>query len=177
MKNPKLLFRTAIQHKHILLCSLILFFAPFYSVVNFSSVLNTQTLTSNSTSQSVEIELISEFPEEGFASKIVVHDNLAYLADYQGGLEIFNVSDPFSPDLIGHFHDGGLTRSVFVSGSYAYLADSDDGLEIIDISDPTNPVEVGQYGNSTSANDVFVNESYAYVTSYNMVGIKSLLQQ
>ena len=88
-----------------------------------------------------------------------------YIADYNAGLEIWDVSVPDLPIKLGHYDTPDDTRDVVVSGSYAYVADGDSGLHVIDVSTPSNPVEVGYYDTPGWPEDVVVSGSYAYVTN------------
>jgi len=89
-----------------------------------------------------------------------------YIADYNAGLEIWDVSVPDLPIKLGHYDTPDDTRDVVVSGSYAYVADGGAGLRVIDITNPSNPVEVGYYDTPGLAEDVVVSGSYAYVADW-----------
>jgi hypothetical protein len=70
---------------------------------------------------------------------IVVSGNYAYLACMEGGLQIFDVSDPNHPDWVGSYSYFEGVFNTFISGQYAYLAAGLDNLQIIDVSNPANP--------------------------------------
>ena len=74
----------------------------------------------------------------GQAYDVFVSGSYAYVADWNDGLEIINISDPTDPVKVGQFTDGGEAVGVYVSGEYAYLADGWDGLEILKISESFN---------------------------------------
>jgi len=72
----------------------------------------------------------------------VTHDiflsgSLAYVA-CDGGLLVFDVSDPYSPELIGSQATPDVAAGVTVVGDYAYVADA-SGLRTIDVSSPDTP--------------------------------------
>ncbi len=73
---------------------------------------------------------------------IEIQGDLAYLASFDSGLRIIDISNPEQPDEVNFFDAGGNSRAVVVEGNYAYVANSSRGLEVIDISDPRNPAEV-----------------------------------
>jgi hypothetical protein len=104
---------------------------------------------------------ISALP--GLVKDIAVYGSYAYVACYDSGLHIVDVSDPAHPAEIGSYDAPGLAEGVAVSSSYAYVADNWEGLRIINISDPTRPSEVGFYDTPGGAADVAVSGSYAYV--------------
>ena len=64
---------------------------------------------------------------------IYVSDPYAYLACYDGGLVIIDVSDPTNPSPAGSYDTPGQAWNVYVRGSYAYVADGQSGLLIIEI--------------------------------------------
>ncbi len=86
-----------------------------------------------------------------------------YIADDDAGLDIWDISDPISPQKLGFCDTPGWAMGVWVSGIYAYVADW-FSLRIIDISTPSNPQEVG-YCDIVGAENVHVVGSYAYVAS------------
>ena len=86
-----------------------------------------------------------------------------YIADGQGGLEIWNVANTESPSKLGYYFTPNYALDVYVSGSYAYVADEFAGLRIINVSDPSSPYEAGYYDTPGYAENVYVSGSYAYV--------------
>ncbi len=87
----------------------------------------------NSTIQN-DIEELGILDPGGTIFSIVVHEDLAYMADYQLGLIIADVSDPATPRLVRTFYDGGHAKDVCVVGDLIFVADGEDGLEIIQMS-------------------------------------------
>ncbi len=97
------------------------------------------------------------------------YDDYLYIAGYNAGLLIYDVSDPYSPHIIGSYVDDGVldhnitfAESVFVSGDYAYVCGT-RGMHIIDVGDPFAPEWTGKGDLSGAAEDVFVSGNYAYV--------------
>jgi hypothetical protein len=73
------------------------------------------------------------------------------LPGFQGGLGIFDVSDPRAPREIGFWRSGGggVHRFTF-DGRYAYISPELDGyvgniVMILDLEDPRRPTEVGRW--------------------------------
>jgi hypothetical protein len=97
------------------------------------------------------------------AYDVKVVGNYAYIALNQGGLAVFDISNPANPVRVGGYDTSGWAYGVAVSGNYAYVADSEAGLQVIDVSNPANPVRVGGYDTSGAAAGVAVSGSYAYV--------------
>jgi hypothetical protein len=94
-----------------------------------------------------EYTIIGECSLPGYAKKVVLVDNLAYVADGQGGLQIVDISDPESTFVIGEYIADRDVSGVAVRDTFAYIAlasSTSGGLVILNIADPTNPVFVGQ---------------------------------
>jgi hypothetical protein len=91
--------------------------------------------------------------------------------NYYGGLDIFNISDPYHPMLITEFvYDGsshsGSAETIFVFGNYAYIADLIKGLVVIDISDLNDPELVAELETPTLTHNLVIDQNYAYVMGY-----------
>jgi len=92
-----------------------------------------------------------------------VSGDYAYLADFDTGLAVINISDPTDPGTPVYEDTTGIARGVYVSGDYAYLADFGSGLAVIDISDPTNPGTPVYENTIGDAYGVYVSGNYAYL--------------
>jgi hypothetical protein len=98
-----------------------------------------------------------------YTPKIVVQGNYAYLADWEGGLQIWDVSNPAAPIVVGTYDTPDAAAGVAVRGDYAYVADYYTGLVIINISNPAAPTLTGTCNTPGWAYDVEVSGNYAYV--------------
>jgi hypothetical protein len=99
------------------------------------------------TEQGATFTIISECPLPGYAKKVELVGNLAYVADGQGGLQIVDISNPESAFVIGEYIADRDVGGVAVRDTFAYIAlasSTSGGLVILNIADPTNPVFVGQ---------------------------------
>ncbi|WP_340820581.1 PKD domain-containing protein [Methanolobus sp. WCC4] len=101
---------------------------------------------------------------------VTLSDNYAYVADYENGIEIMDISDPLSPQLVSRYGipcSGRLSASeVVISDNYAYVAEDNIGLLIIDISDISSPTLIGTYetgDNGDWKKGVDVKGNYAYL--------------
>jgi hypothetical protein len=95
--------------------------------------------------------------------------NLAYVADYEDGLEIVNISDPTELSIIASYMDNpnsvtwpGSTDIDYMDG-IIYLASQDNGLQIINVSDPFNPSKIEVYYNQNSVSRVDVSDHYIFI--------------
>ena len=60
----------------------------------------------------------------------------AYVADFDDGLRVIDVSNPLFSSEVGFYDTGDLAHDVAVSGDYAYVADGSDGLYILRFEQP-----------------------------------------
>ena len=67
----------------------------------------------------------------------------AYVADFNFGLRIFDITNPTNAILIGSHHTTGYARGIAVSNGIAYVATSGTGVEILDVSSPANIALLG----------------------------------
>ncbi|MBC7926426.1 MAG: hypothetical protein H7039_12285, partial [Bryobacteraceae bacterium] len=85
----------------------------------------------------------------GKAITLDTNRNLAIVTLGAGGIQIFNVANPASPQAVSTRNiPGGDSRGAKVSGNYLFLADYGLSLTSIDITNPANPVVL----NSTTRN-------------------------
>lgn len=98
-------------------------------------------------------------------SALTVVGRYAYVAEYSGGLRVYDLSSPTNPIAAGFVDDGGGASHIAVAGNYAYLANLSDGLRVYDVSSPTNPVCVGHVVHSGLAYWLAVNGAYAYLAN------------
>ncbi len=80
-----------------------------------------------------------------------------------GGLRIYDVSNPRSPRQVGAFVTPGNAYAVIVMGGNAYLADGRRGVQVVDVRDPAAPSGVSLFATSDRALDVAAAGSHVYV--------------
>lgn len=85
----------------------------------------------------------------GICVDVYVDDRYAYVADHNGGLAIFDVSQNFAQP-VSQVGSSGNTTSVRTYGGTAYLGLDDGRIEMFDISNPQQPVSMGWYLTSGS---------------------------
>jgi hypothetical protein len=91
--------------------------------------------------------IIGECQLPGYAKKVELVGNLAYVADGQGGLQIVDISNPESTYVVGQYVSDRDVNSVAVRDTFAYIAllsSTSGGLVVLNISDPAVPLFVGQ---------------------------------
>jgi hypothetical protein len=97
-------------------------------------------------SETASFEIVSVCSLPGYAEDIDIADNLAYIADDQGGLQIVNITNPESTSIVGQYLSEKSIVGVSVRDTFAYCAveHKDGGVRIINIADPTAPFFVGE---------------------------------
>lgn len=123
------------------------------SLVQGMVVLSTQSTLTAEEPDEVSRSLIElrDVAAPGFAAsmggtgrtrRVVIHEGLAYVADYTGGLRIYRASGP-DTSLVGVLPATGFDRIVDLAvdppSGRAYLAAMSGGLQVVDISDPSAP--------------------------------------
>ena len=106
------------------------------------------------------------FAGGGWYTGLTVAGNYAYLTwcGYdEGGLQVIDISNPFSPHWLDNFNANEYTFEVQVVGNYAYLAAYTSGLIIVDISHPNALFSVGSCPTPGAAVDLAVSGHLACV--------------
>lgn len=76
---------------------------------------------------------------------VVSEDLIAYVADEDYGIYVFDVSDPWNIVELGSKETPGEARKLFLHGDRLLVADAWEGLTMLDVSRPDRPEIVGQY--------------------------------
>jgi len=110
---------------------------------------------------------------------VAYSEGVVYAAEFEAGLEIIDIRDPFAPLLLGRFEPEGMLTDVAVAGSHAYVIELMGApdfysrfpgsiVSIVDLSDPSNPRLVGSYRHYEESGwtmqDIALSGGLAYVT-------------
>jgi hypothetical protein len=106
---------------------------------------------------------ISRLNLPGKCESVFLKDKFVFTCNWENGLFIIDVSDPFLPKQVSQFNTPGLAYSVFVKDNLAFIADGGNGLMVADISYPDNPKLVGHLFTDDFALDVKVQNDVAYI--------------
>jgi hypothetical protein len=113
--------------------------------------------------------LVGSYNTPGYAEKVVISGNYAYIADADSGLQIIDITNPSNPTFKGSYNTPCPAFEVVLSGNYAYVASggwpTGCSLQIIDITNPSNPIFKGAYNIPGSMYGVAVSGNYAYVVN------------
>jgi hypothetical protein len=81
-----------------------------------------------------------ELPSSAFGLDLSGH--YCYVADWYGGIQVVDVSNPSAPRIVGSYPTQcAAAVDIVVRGQYAYYSDA-GGFGILDVSDPTQPTSV-----------------------------------
>lgn len=106
------------------------------------------------------------FTQNDSPNRVCVRETLAYVADYQAGLSVFDITSPSQPKRLNNLTMGlyGM-NSLCLSGTRAYAGLGDAGFVILDISQASSPKRLGRLETggfaeqvAVSANTVFLAE-------------------
>lgn len=104
---------------------------------------------------------------ETMVRRVVVEDDLVYVAAGPDGMTIIDVSDASSPAVVSRI--GGPNEpfsrfdDVAVVDRIAFVADATDGLRVFDVADSEHPVQVGAVGEIGTPKCVAASSDYVYL--------------
>jgi hypothetical protein len=86
-------------------------------------------------------KIISRYKTPGYAQDIVVKDSLAFIAQGQGGLIIFNISNPYSPKFVSQVSDKlkGYSNKIALKDKVVFLSAGNFGVSVVNINKPYLP--------------------------------------
>lgn len=101
---------------------------------------------------------VNHYPED-----VAVSGNYAYVADYDVGMKVVDVSDASAPQIVGSYDTPAKANSVAVLGNWVYVADWPN-LLAINVGDPAHPVLDHTYS-SPYASHVRIKDQLAFVSA------------
>ncbi len=107
--------------------------------------------------------IITTVETDDSAVEVVVSDGYAYVADYDGGLQIIDIDPPESASIINSVPMNNAT-GLDVDNGYAFVATNYDGLQIVDIDPIESAYIVKTIETEHYANKVIVSNGYAYIS-------------
>ena len=108
---------------------------------------------------------------------IYLNGNYAYIANFEYGFKIIDISNPLSPTLVGADSSFGYCYGISARGNYLYLT-SGDSLIIADITNPAHPELITRISyNGIADRQIFIVDSLAYIQgegSFDIYGIRDV---
>ena len=97
-------------------------------------------------------------------SAVAINQHTVYVANGTSGLQIKDITAPYSPSATKGYNTTGEAKDVAIVGNIIYVADGSKGLQIIDVSNPIKPARLAGYDTTGNANGVVVStDNYAYI--------------
>lgn len=118
---------------------------------------------------SLNVRFIGQYNTDGYTYNVFVRGAYAYIADYDGGLRIIDISDPASPFEAGFCDSTANSQIATVDGNHAYVGGRYQCLDVVNIQDPAAPFIEGVYMMATG-NGIFnivIVDTIAYCISSN----------
>ena len=90
----------------------------------------------------------------------------AYVAFYEGGFQIFDVSDPGNPEEIGDYDTArNQALDVIVKDNWAFLADGSGGMQIFDVTDPADVDDPIEFSRPCKARALSLSDDIMYIAA------------
>ncbi|MCK4523383.1 hypothetical protein KAU15_00525, partial [candidate division WOR-3 bacterium] len=109
---------------------------------------------------------IGYYDTGGYVCDVYVIDTLAYVADYDAGLRIINVSDPSNPVEIGFYDTNGVAYKIHINDLFVYVADYFGGLCIIKYPMDGSGIEDKQLPKNVSTNNYYIKYNLSTIDVY-----------
>lgn len=95
----------------------------------------------------------------GYHQYAGLHRGFAYVCDYNLGLQIYDLTNPASPQFTASAATGPQVSRLVFAENLGYVANGDQGIRIFDFSNPAAPVQLSRFDTPGSAASlVFVAE-------------------
>jgi PKD repeat protein len=121
----------------------------------------------------LNLKEMSNIPTKG-AFDVVVSNNYAYIADWEEGLIIVDITSPQNPVRVSTFNaqsagqpgKWGAVYAIALKNNYVYLTTHTGEFVVIDVSNPRIPKVVGFYKDKSQPfNGITINGNYAYIAN------------
>jgi len=112
----------------------------------------------------------------GIVRDVALSQDIAYVANGEGGLRVIDISIAAQPNEIGRYETPGAAQGVATAGQYVYVAESPrweeeggswqlvgGGLRIFNVADPSMPLDVGFEDTDWRPHDVVLAHDHAYL--------------
>lgn len=101
----------------------------------------------------------------GNAQDIFIEGHYAFIANWNAGFSVYDISDPNKPSLISTSIQFNCS-DIYVRGNYLYAAAKGEGIKIFDISKIDTPQLLSTFNTGGTAMGIYVTGKYAYITNY-----------
>jgi hypothetical protein len=105
---------------------------------------------------------IGSYAAASLSMDVAINGNYAYIANYDKGLIVLDISDPSAPAEAGNLDTPGTSYGIAVNNNYACIADGTGGMRVINISNPAEPAEEGFF-NTLATGELILKGDTTYV--------------
>jgi hypothetical protein len=118
-------------------------------------------------------KFVSRTPTAAFAQDVVIKDDLAYIAQGEGGLMIFNIANRKEPKTVSITSEivRGYSSKIAMKDTVVYIAVGSFGVAVLDVSNPEIPRATGANLSMKPAKNIHINGDFMF-TSISEQGIK-----
>ena len=107
----------------------------------------------------------------GEAKDIAVYGKYAYIADYDKGIKIYDVSNVKKSKYVKTVEATGSLQALFLEGKRLYAMLNKSGISIYDLSDPLAPRKIGSISSPTVRNGLYVKMDMLFTAEGNIVKV------
>ena len=110
--------------------------------------------------------IVSQRDMRGSAYRVVIDSDSsthAYVAALEGGLHIFDITEPAMPRPIANYLTQGNATGIALTAKRAYLLDSSVGVAALDVTEPNKPRLDGIYKNDAVLIDTQASSNHLYL--------------
>ena len=113
-----------------------------------------------------ELILLGDADTDGHPRDVKVdsENDLAFVADYDDGCDIFDVSDN-TPIILSEW-TMDVVRAVDFVDNVLFVGSEDEGMDIVDITDPSAPVLITNYATAGDVNGMVYGGDYVFLCSW-----------
>lgn len=100
--------------------------------------------------------------------KCLITNNVLYITDYYGGVNLLSIASPESPSFICQIFDGGTPHTFQVQNDILFVSEyASRGIEILNISNPTEITEIAQFYTTYGNQNFEILEEFMFCGYYN----------
>lgn len=118
-------------------------------------------------------KIVKKYQTSGYAQDVLKKDNLLYIAQGEGGLEIVDITNPEEPQTISVTSEGvrGYSTKVALQDSVIYLAAGSFGVTVLNVVDPVVPFVTVSNTSMKPAKNLHIMGNYLF-TAVSEQGVK-----
>ncbi|MHA1188466.1 MAG: LVIVD repeat-containing protein [Candidatus Heimdallarchaeota archaeon] len=93
--------------------------------------------------------------------------DFAFVACWNYGVRIINISNPTNMSEVGSYNDGSEVACISIDNNVAVVTKPAGGVLFLNVSEPTNPQKLSQYNTTGYLNVCTIRDNIAYIANWN----------